>query len=130
MRVSKWTYNKCFKILFAVFAVCFSAEFIFTALGIPISDIRIIGLDLDQDLVYIWALRSAIAASTISGFVNYFLILKILKEKLGILRWPAFAIVLMVIFIPIEILISDIAVIPSLIIFGILGRVPKGFAKP
>ena len=107
--------------LLAVFAVTFIIEFICTVTGNPLSEIEIAGLDLEKQDMATYLLRSFIGSLFISGFFNFFLTVKVIKEAKGINRLPAVAVVIMTILFPLELLISCIFVVPNIIIFGIVG---------
>lgn len=107
--------------LLAVFAVTFIIEFIATATGNPIGEIEIAGLDLTKQDMATYLLRSFIGSLFISGFFNFFLTVKVIKDAKGINRLPAVAVVIMTILFPLELLISCVFVVPNIIIFGIVG---------
>ncbi len=124
MKIEGVVYSKYFKILLSVFLIIAVIEFVFSVLGMPIGDVYIAGIDLDQDTGYILVLRSLISSLFISGCVNFALILKLIKRKLDINNWPAVAIVIMTIFFPLEIFVSMILVVPNILVYGI-----KSFKK-
>ena len=107
--------------LLAVFAVTFIIEFICTVTGNPLSEIEIAGLDLEKQDMATYLLRSFIGSLFISGFFNFFLTVKVIKEAKGINRLPAVAVVIMTILFPLELLLSCVFVVPNIIIFGIVG---------
>lgn len=125
MRVSGFTFKTSFRCLLVIFSVVFIIEFICTAFGHPIAKIHIEGLDLEQQSIEIWLLRALLSSLFISGIVNFFLTVKIIKEAKQLKHWSAPLVVLMTVFFPLECIISMIAVIPNIIIFGILGRTKK-----
>ena len=107
--------------LLAVFAVTFIIEFICTVTGNPLSEIEIAGLDLEKQDMATYLLRSFIGSLFISGFFNFFLTVKVIKEAKGINHLPAVAVVIMTFLFPIELLLSCVFVVPNIIIFGIVG---------
>lgn len=118
---AKSTTKMCFFCLLAIFSVSFIIEFICTATGNPISQIEIIGLDLEKQDMATYLLRSFISSLFISGLFNFFLTVKVIKEARGIDRLPAVAVVIMTLLFPLELIISCVFVIPNIIIFGIIG---------
>ena len=125
MKISNAVYKRNFKILLSVFLILVIVEFVFSLLGVQLGDVYIAGLDLDQDNVPTYFLKSVISSLTISAFVNFFLIISLVKKRLGFSSWPAPAVVFMTILIPLEILICMILVIPNIIFFGINGMKPQ-----
>ena len=113
-------FRTVFLCLIAIFTVSFLIEFIGTVTGHPMTDIEIIGLDLTKQDTATYLLRSLISALFISGFFNFFLTVKAIKDKKGVKRLPAVLVVIMTILFPVELILSIAFVIPNMIIFGIL----------
>ncbi len=124
MRYSSTIKRSCLCLL-AVFAVSFIIEFIATATGNPIGEIQISGLDLEKQDMATYLLRSFIGSLFISGFFNFFLTVKVIKESKGINRLPAVAVVIMTLLFPLELIVSCVFVIPNIIIFGIIGNLKR-----
>lgn len=115
------TIKRCCLCLLAVLVVTFIVEFICNVTGNPLSEIEIAGLDLTKQDMPTYLLRSFIGSLFISGFFNFFLTVKIIKESKVINRLPAVAVVIMTFLFPIELLLSCVFVVPNIIIFGIVG---------
>lgn len=119
---AKSTAKMCFFCLLAIFSISFIFEFICTATGHPLTQIEIIGLDLEKQDIATYLLRSFISSLFISGLFNFFLTVKVIKDAKGIDRLPAFAVVIMTLLFALEFIISCAFVIPNIIIFGIIGN--------
>ena len=122
MTISGRVLKKYFQILLTVFIAVAVIEFVFTAIGMPLGEMYIAGIDLDQDNLFSWILRSVFSSLFITGIVNFALTLRIIKQALGLVRWPAIPIVLIIVFLPLEILLSVVLVIPNIVIYGITAR--------
>lgn len=122
MRIPRSVFKKYFQILLTVFIAVTVIEFIFSAIGMPLGEMYIAGIDLDQDNLFSWFLRSIFSSLFITGIVNFALTLQIIKQTLGLVRWPAIPLVLIIVFLPLEILLSVVLVIPNIVIYGIAAR--------
>lgn len=120
--VPREMYKKFFKILFFVFVGFLVVEFGASMLGFPLSEVTVNDEVVIPETPLQCLLHASISAFLISGIVNVFLTIRIIKEKLGIIRWPAFAVVIMTITFALEVLLGTILVIPNIIIFGIKSR--------
>ena len=116
-------YKKFFVILLCVFLGLFTLEFIASLLGNPLSEISINGAEVIPETPLDCLLNAAITASFVGGIVNFFLVVKVIKEAFGLTHWPAIAVVLMTVFFPLELLIGAVLILPNIIIFGLKGRV-------
>ena len=120
--VSSDFYRKYFAVLLSTFTIIALLEFMFSALGMPIGEMYIVGLDLDQNIFWIWLVRALFSGIFTAGFVNFFIIIKVIKLYYCLDRLPTILIVIMTILFPLEILISTALVIPNLVIFGFKSR--------
>ena len=121
-RVPTNLYKKFFIILLCVFAGIFALEFVASMLGNPISETTVNGVEIIPETPLECLINAALTSFLISGIVNVFLVIKILKEAFGLSHWPAAMVVLMTLFFPLELLIGALLVIPNIIIFGLKGR--------
>lgn len=115
-------YKKLFIILVLVFVGMFILEFIASMLGNPISEITINDVEIIPKTPLECLLNAAVSASLLGGIVNFFLTVRIIKEAFSLSHWPAALVVLMTIMFPLELIISALAVVPNIIIFGLKGR--------
>lgn len=125
-RVSKKTYKKCFLILTVVFVVMFVAEFISVLVGNPITEIHITGIDLERDVMGIKLLRAFISACFIGGMCNVFLTVKVIKESRCIDRLPTVIVIIMTVIFPLEVIVSQFLVVPTMIFWGIKAFTGRG----
>ena len=120
-KVSYKMYRKFFLILSCVFFGVFLIEFVACLLGNPIGEIYINDVQIKPNTFAMKMLYPFITASFISGIVNFFLTVRIIKELLGYTTWPTVAVVLMTVYFVLELLIMMVLVVPNIIIFGIKG---------
>ncbi|MBR6502924.1 MAG: hypothetical protein IKT42_05720 [Clostridia bacterium] len=117
-------YKKVFIILLCVFFSSFVLEFLTALLGHPINNIYIENINLEEPSIKNYIIMSVVTAFTFGGIANVFCTIRIVKEKLKIDHWPAFAVVVMTILFILEMLVGIILLLPNIIIFGLKSR-PK-----
>ena len=121
-RVPVNMYKKFFLVLVFTFLGFFAIEFIFCLVGNPIGEITINDRVFKLGTLMENAVFSALMSFFVSGIVNFFLTVRILKELFGVANWPAAVVVIMTMFFPLELLLAMLFLVPNIIVFGLKGR--------